>query len=378
MPRDYYEVLNVNRNASKDEIKKAFRRLARQYHPDVSQETDAEQKFKEINEAYEVLSDDQKRARYDRYGHAGVQGAGASGFGGATGFEDIFEDFFSSFVGGGNRRRGPRRGQDIRVDVTVSFEEAVFGVEKDIEYYRNETCDVCHGTGAREGTRPVTCPHCQGTGEVRNVQQTFVGSVVRVTTCPRCGGKGTIVESPCTNCDGSGRRRKKANIKIPIPAGVHDGLRLQDHGKGDIGEEGARPGDLIIFINVRGHEYFKRRDSDIILDMSINVAQAALGDKVLVPTLEGDVEMTIPPGTQTGKVFRLKNRGVPRLRSDGSHSGRGDQLVYITVEVPTKLSDRQRELFEELADTMDSKITPQSNGRGFFDRVMDFFGNEQD
>jgi molecular chaperone DnaJ len=378
MPRDYYDILSVNRNASKDEVKKAFRKLARQYHPDVSQENNAEEKFKEINEAYEVLSDDQKRARYDRYGHAGVQGAGggAQGFGG---FEDIFEDFFSSFVGQrGGARRGPSRGQDLRVDVTIAFEEAAFGVEKEIEFFRLETCDVCHGSGAREGSRPVNCPDCQGTGEVRQVRQTFVGSMVRVTTCPRCGGKGTIVEKPCGGCDGSGRHRKQTSVTVAIPAGVHDGLRIQDRGKGDRGEAGAVPGDLYVVLHVNEHEYFKRRDSDIILDMPINVAQAALGDKLLVPTLEGDVEMTIPPGTQTGKVFRLKGKGVPRLRSDGSHSGRGDQMVYITVEVPTKLTDRQRELFEALAETMDSKIQPQANGRGFFDRVMDFFGPEQD
>lgn len=379
MPRDYYEILSVNRNASKDEIKKAFRKLARQYHPDVSQEDNAEEKFKEINEAYEVLSDDQKRARYDRYGHAGVQGAAGGGAQGFGGFEDIFEDFFSGFVGRqGGGRRGPNRGQDIRVDVNIAFEEAAFGIDKEIDFYRLQTCDVCHGSGAREGSHPVTCPDCQGTGEVRQVRQTFVGSMVRVTTCPRCGGKGTIVENPCGSCDGSGRRRNKAAVQVPIPAGVHDGLRIQIRGEGDTGERGARPGDLYVVIHVQEHEYFKRRDSDIILDMSINVAQAALGDKVLVPTLEGEVEMTIPPGTQTGKTFRLKGKGVPRLRSDGSHSGRGDQLVYITVEVPSKLTDRQRELFEELADTMDSQITPQSNGRGFFNRMMDFFGNEQD
>lgn len=378
MARDYYDLLSVNRNASKDEIKKAFRKLARQYHPDVSQEENAEEKFKEINEAYDVLSDEQKRARYDRYGHAGVQGAAGGGAQGFGGFEDIFEDFFSSFVGQrGGGRRGPSRGQDIRVDVTIAFDEAAFGIEKDIEYPRLETCDVCHGNGAKEGSRPVTCPDCQGSGEVRQVRQTFVGSMVRVTTCPRCGGKGAIVENPCRGCDGSGRRRKKASVMVPIPAGVHDGLRIQIRGEGDTGEAGARQGDLYVVIHVNEHIYFKRRDSDIILDMPINVAQAALGDSILVPTLEGDVDMTIPPGTQTGKVFRLKGKGVPRLRSDGSHSGRGDQMVYIMVEVPTKLSEHQRELFEALAETMENSIRPQANGRGFFDRVMDFFGTEQ-
>lgn len=382
MARDYYDVLGIARTASTDEIKKAFRKLARQYHPDVSKEENAEAKFKEINEAYEVLSDDQKRQRYDRFGHAGVQGAAGGGYGNAAGFagfEDIFEDFFSSFVGrqGGGGRRGPQRGGDIRVDVTITFEEAAFGIEKEIEYQRLEVCDVCDGSGAREGSAPVTCTECKGQGEVRQVRQTFVGSVVRVAACPRCGGKGNIVENPCMNCDGNGRKRKKAKVSVPIPGGVSDGLRMKIPNEGDVGESGSYPGDLYVVIHVQEHEYFKRRESDVILDLPINVAQAALGDKIDVPTLDGDVEMSIPHGTQTGKVFRLRGKGVPRLRSDGSSSSRGDQLVYITVEVPTKLSERQRELFEELAGTMESSITPQANGRGFFDKVMNFFGTDQ-
>lgn len=381
MPRDYYDVLGVNRNASKDDVKKAFRTLARKLHPDVNKEPDAETKFKEINEAYEVLSDDQKRARYDRFGHAGVQGAGgmngAQGFGG---FEDIFEDFFSSFVGGrSSGRRGPRRGGDIRVDVTISFEDSAFGVEQDIEFQRLEICEVCDGSGASEGSQPITCPECNGAGEVRQVRQTFVGSVVRVAPCPRCGGSGEIVENPCLNCDGSGRRRRMTSQNVKIPAGVHDGLRIQVRGEGDVGEKGAPPGDLYVVVHVKQHEYYKRQDSDVILDVSVNIAQAALGDKVTIPTLDGDVEMSIPPGTQTGKVFRLRGKGVPRLRSDGSNSGRGDQLVYVTVNVPTKLTERQRELFEELGETLGKDIQPQSNGngRGFFDRVKDFISGDE-
>ncbi len=384
MARDYYDVLGVSRNASKDEIKKSFRRLARQYHPDVSQEADAETKFKEINEAYEVLSDDNKRARYDRFGHAGVQGAGsgmggAGGFGGAD-FADIFDEFFNSFVGGrqsGGGRRGPQRGSHLQVDVNISFEESAFGVEKEIEFHRLEVCEVCDGSGAREGSHPVTCPECAGAGEVRRVTQTFLGSVVRVAPCPRCGGRGEIINDPCTNCDGAGRRRKATKLSVHIPAGVHDGLKIEVRGEGNVGEAGAPSGNLYVVVHVAEHEFFKRRDSDVILDVSVNVAQAALGDKVSVPTLEGDVEMTIPPGTQTGKVFRLRGKGVPRLRSDGTSVGRGDQLVYISVDVPTKLTERQRELFEELAETMGSEIKPQNNGRGFFDRVMDFFAGEQ-
>ncbi|MCA9913773.1 MAG: molecular chaperone DnaJ, partial [Anaerolineae bacterium] len=354
------------------------------YHPDKNpNDKSAEEKFKEAAEAYEILSDDNKRARYDRFGHAGVQGAG-SGMGGAGGFSsadfaDIFDEFFGSFVGGRQTagRRGPQRGSNLQVDVNLTFEEAAFGVEKEIEFHRLETCEVCNGSGAREGSHPVTCPECQGVGEVRRVTQTFLGSVVRVAPCPRCGGKGQIISDPCTNCDGSGRRRKAAKISVKIPAGVHNGLKIEVRGEGSVGEAGAMPGNLYVVVHVAEHEFFKRRDSDIILDVSINVAQAALGDKVNIPTLEGDVELVIPPGTQTGKVFRLRGKGVPRLRTDGTSVGRGDQMVYISVDVPTKLTDRQRELFEELAQTMGSEIQPQTHGRGFFDRVMDFFAGEQ-
>lgn len=383
MPRDYYDVLGVSKNSSKDEIKKAFRRLARTYHPDVSTETDAESKFKEINEAYAVLSDDAKRQRYDRFGHAGVQGAG-SGFGGAggaagfAGFEDIFEDLFSSFAGGrGTRRRGPRRGSDVPVSVTLTFEEAAFGVDKEIEFRRLEVCDVCTGSGAREGSEPATCPECNGHGEVRQVTHSFIGQVQRVTTCPRCGGKGQIIENPCGNCDGSGRRKQSVKLSVQIPGGVRDGLQMAIKNEGDVGDTGAPRGRLLLNIYVKEHQYFKRNEYDVILDLPINVAQAALGDKVMIPTLEGDSEISIPAGTQTGKVFRLKGNGLPVLRTDGTSVGRGDQLVYINVEVPSKLTERQRELFEELAETMDSAIQPQANGRGFFDKVMNFFGEGQ-
>jgi len=381
MPRDYYEVLGVQREADTKEIKSAFRTLARKYHPDVSQEQDAEAKFKEINEAYEVLSNDEKRARYDRFGHAGVNGnaggysASAAGFG----FEDIFDIFNSTFggaAGGSARRRNPGAGSDRRVDVTIDFEEAVFGVEKEIDFQRLETCDVCNGSGAEEGSHPTTCPTCSGTGEVRQVQQTFLGSMVRVTTCPNCGGKGTIIANPCNNCDGSGRKRQNTVLSVKIPAGVREGLQIQVRGEGDAGERQATPGNLYVVVHVKDHKFFKRKDNDIILDISINIAQATLGDKIRVDTVDGLVELTIPPGTQTGKVFRLRGKGIPRLRSDGSNSGRGDQLVYVQVETPTELTPQQRELFEQLADTFGRDITPQPTGRGFFDKVMDFLGGE--
>lgn len=381
MARDYYDVLGVQRNASKEELKKAFRKLARQYHPDVSQEPEAETKFKEINEAYEVLSDDDKRARYDRFGHAGVGGPGGFGGAGATGFagfEEIFEEFFSSFGGrANNRKRGPRPGADRRVNLTVTFEEAVFGAEQEIKFDRLETCETCNGSGAEAGTQPTTCPQCSGTGEVRQVQQTFLGSMVRVAACPRCGGKGTVIEARCKSCDGSGRLRRTATLNIKIPPGVREGLQIQLRGEGDAGEAGAPAGNLYAIISVKEHEFFLRRDNDILLDMTINVAQATLGDKVLVPTVDGDVELTIPPGTQNGKVFRLRGRGFPRLRSDGSNSGRGDQLVQIGVEVPVRLTDEQRQLWEQLARSMGTEIQSHANGRGFVGRMMDFFAGDQ-
>lgn len=381
MARDYYELLGVSRSANKTEIKQAFRKLAREYHPDVSEHPDAEQRFKEINEAYEVLSDDDKRARYDRFGHAGVQGGFGAGAGAAgySPFEEIFEEFFSNFGGAtrSGRRRGPRPGADRRVDVRISFEESIFGVEKDVTFERQEICEVCEGTGAEPGTTPERCPQCNGSGEIRQVQQTFLGPMVQVATCPTCSGRGEVISSPCHNCRGAGRVRVSTDLTVQIPAGVREGLQIQIRGEGDAGDLGAPQGNLYVVVHVEEHEYFKRRDNDIILDIPINVAQAALGDEVIIPTVDGEVKLNIPAGTQTGKVFRLRGKGVPRLRSDGTNSGRGDQLVYIQVEIPINLSDEQRQLFEQLADTLGHEVLPQRNGKGFFDRVMDFFAGEQ-
>ncbi len=388
MARDYYEVLGVSRNASKDDIKRAFRKLARQYHPDVSDAPDAEDRFKEINEAYEVLSDDEKRARYDRFGHAGVTGAGGGGggySGGPMGFEEIFEEFFSAFGGAGGRassarRKGPRAGGNRTVEVTVTFEEAVFGVEKEVEFDRFDICDVCNGTGAAEGSAPVTCRMCNGTGEVRQVQQTFLGSMVRVSTCPTCGGKGTVIENQCRRCDGSGRVRRRTSMKIRIPPGVREGLEMQVRGEGDAGDLGAPRGNLSVFIHVKKHEYFERRDNDILLNVTINIAQAVLGDRIIVPTVDGDVELVIPPGTTHGKVFRLRGRGFPRLRTDGSSSGRGDQLVTVLIEIPSRLTDQQRDLFEKLAVTFGTNITSHSSkddsNTNVFRRFRDFISGE--
>ncbi len=383
MAKDYYEVLGVARGADTQEIKSAFRRLARRYHPDVSSEADAEDKFKEINEAYEVLSDDEKRARYDRFGHAGVNGGGAGGFGGGMGgfggFEDIFDIFNSAFGDqmGGTRRRPVNRGRDRRVDVTIDFAESVFGVDKEIEFQRLERCDECAGTGAAAGARPTTCHTCKGSGELRQVQQTLLGSMVRARPCPNCGGKGTVITNPCRNCDGSGRRRKRAVLSVKIPAGVSEGIQIQVRGDGDAGEQGAPPGNLFVVVHVKDHPFFKRNENDIILDIGINIAQATLGDRIEVDTVDGQHELSIPPGTQTGKVFRLRGKGFPRLRADGSNSGRGDQLVVVQVQTPTELSERQRELFVELASTFGREVKPQTGGRGIFDKVMDFLAGDE-
>lgn len=386
MARDYYDVLGVSRSASKDDIKKSFRNLARQFHPDVNKEADAETKFKEINEAYGILSDDEQRARYDRFGHAGVNGAGAGGFGGFggaqgfSGFEEIFEEFFAGFSGrgGGSRRRGPVQGNDIRVDVTLDFVEAVSGSEMPVEFERLDTCETCDGSGAQPGTSASQCSQCNGTGELRQVRQTFLGSVVQASPCPRCGGSGQTIEHRCKTCDGSGRRRQRATTTVKVPAGVREGLQIQFRGEGDAGERGGPRGSLIVYIHVRPHEFFQRRENDIILEIKINVAQAALGDKVMIPTVDGEVELVLAPGTQTGRIHRLRGKGFPRLRSDGSSSGRGDQLVNVVVEVPTKLNDEQRKLFTQLGQSLGTNVNPQISGSGknFFDRMRDMFAGE--
>jgi molecular chaperone DnaJ len=365
--RDYYEILGVSRNASKEEIRSAYRKLARQYHPDVSKEPDAEAKFKEINEAYQILSDDEKRARYDRFGHAGLgqQDFGGFGFGG---FEDIFEDFFG-FGTRATTRQGPRRGADLRYDLEISFEEAVFGCTREIELSRLETCPTCHGSGAEPGTTPVRCPECHGTGQIRRAQQSIFGAFVNVSTCPRCGGQGEIVTTPCSTCHGAQRVERRKKIAIDIPAGVDDDTRIRLSGEGEAGTYGGPAGNLYVVLHVKPHPFFRRRENDILLNLNINVAQAALGDEIRVPTLEGEEKLVIPPGTQTGAVFYLKGRGVPKLR----RSGRGDQIVIVNVVVPTNLDANQKRLFQELAKTLGSEVTPQAD-KGFFERLKEVLG----
>ncbi len=375
--RDYYEVLGVARSASKDELKKAYRRLARQYHPDVNGEEGAAERFKEISEAYEVLSDDEKRAAYDRFGHAGVQGgAGFSGFeSGFGGFADIFEEFFGGGLGGRQRRRGPRRGADLRYDLTISFTEAVFGVEKEIEITRPEICSVCNGSGAEPGTSPERCSTCNGSGEVRRVQQSILGSFVNVSTCPTCQGTGEVITQPCRGCNGRKQVQRARTIKVKIPPGVDNDTQIRLTGEGGPGTNGGPPGNLYVVISVQRHEFFQRRDADIFLDLQINVAQAALGDEVKVPTLDGEETLSIPAGTQSGAVFRLRGRGVPYLDRSGrgGYMGRGDQHVIIQVAIPKKLTDEQRRLFKELARTLGKEVVPQE--RGFFEQLKETLGD---
>jgi molecular chaperone DnaJ len=367
--RDYYEVLGVARNASDDEIKSAFRKLARQYHPDVNKEHDAEEKFKEVNEAYGVLSDGDKRARYDRFGRAGLGDTG--GFRDYTvDFSDLIEEIFGGFgfSSGRQSRRSPRRGRDLQMQIALSFEEAVFGAEKEIEFQREESCSTCGGSGAEPGTTPTRCTTCEGQGEVRQVRQTFLGSMVQTMTCQTCNGRGEIISSPCHTCRGSGLERKTVRKKVQVPAGVDAGTQIRLAGEGSPGVYGGPMGNLFILLDVKPHKFFKRRENDILLNLDINIAQAVLGAEVQVPTLDGDEKMKIPAGTQAGKVFHLKGKGVPHLR----RNGRGDQLVIVNVEIPAKLSKEQRELFEKLAETLGTTVKPKE--KGFIDWLNEALG----
>ncbi len=367
--RDYYEVLGVNRNASAEELKSAFRTLARKYHPDINKEPDAEEKFKEINEAYAVLSDAEKRRAYDQFGHAGVNGAGGVPDWSSMDFADIFGEFFGFATGASRQRQNaPRRGQDLAYTVALDFEEAIFGVEKEIEITRDETCGTCKGKGAEPGSNPVKCSNCGGRGEVRQVRQTFLGSMVQVTTCPNCGGRGEIITTPCHTCRGRGLERKTVKKMVTIPGGVDSGTQIRLAGEGQPGINGGPTGNLYVEIRVKEHKFFRRKGNDILLDLNINIAQATLGAEVEIPTVDGPTKLNIPAGTQPGKVFSLRGKGSPFLRS----SGRGDQLVIINVEVPSKLSAEQRKLFEDLAATLGTEVRPQE--RSFLDKLKEVLG----
>ena len=357
--RDYYEVLGVSKGASDDELKKAFRKEAKKYHPDLHPgDKEAEAKFKEINEAYEVLSNPEKRQRYDQFGHAGVDsnygaggGYGGSGFGD---FGDIFSDIFGGgfgFGGSGGRRNGPRRGNDVRQVVTISFEEAAFGCKKKINITKQEDCPTCKGTGAKPGTSAETCSHCRGTGQIQTQQRTILGYMTNVTTCPHCQGSGKIIKDPCRDCRGTGKVRKTRTVEIDIPAGIDDGQTMQLSGQGEAGERGGPSGDLLITVRVRPHQMFERSGNDVYLNMPVTFVQAALGATLTVPTLDGVVEYDIPEGTQSGTRFRLRGKGIPFIRG----KNRGDQYVTVEVEVPKNLSQRQKEILREFDEEKNYK-----------------------
>lgn len=368
--RDYYEILGVERTADKDTLKKAFRKLAQKYHPDVNKSPEAEALFKEINEAYQVLNDDQKRAAYDRFGHDGLQGAGMGDFNGGFGdLSSIFEELFGGFgqTGGTRNRRQPRAGADLRTDVRLTFEEAVFGAERDLDIPRLEVCDRCKGSGAEPPTSPVTCSTCSGQGEVRRRQQSpLFGSVITATTCPTCNGTGEVIPSPCTKCNGSKRIRINRKINVKIPAGVDDGTRIRLAGEGEAGQLGGPPGNLYVVIEVDPHPVFTRNQVDVHVELPVNFAQAALGATVKVPTLEGgQQDVDIPVGTQSGRNITLRGLGVPKLQ----RSGRGDMIITVRVMTPTNLTSEQKQLLRELAKTFgDHNVEGQH--KGFFDRIF--------
>lgn len=345
--RDYYEVLGVPRNATEEEIRKAFRTLAFKYHPDRNREDGAEEKFKELNEAYEVLSDADKRAAYDRYGHGGREGFFRQGFEGfdLSGFGDIFEAFFGEAT---TARQAPQPGADLHQRLTITLEEVAFGAEREIKVLRTEYCSLCQGTGSKPDTQPARCPNCNGTGQVRRIHQSIFGRFTNITTCPKCRGEGKIITDPCPQCRGTGREKCHRTLAVKIPAGVEDGSRIRLSGEGDAGVRGGSAGSLFITLSVREHELFTRDGDDILYELSVNVAQAALGTEVEVPTLDGNTKLKIPAGSQSSQIFRLRHKGVPHLRG----GGHGDQLVKLQVATPEALTKRQRELFEELSQTL--------------------------
>lgn len=362
MARDYYEILGVSRDADKEEIKRAYRRLARKYHPDVNKEDGAEERFKEINRAYEVLSEPEVRARYDRFGEAGVgSAAGAPGFqdfGDIGGFADIFESFFSGFSGAGGgqttrRRGGPTRGDDLRLDLKLDFREAVFGGEKEIRISHLETCTTCSGSGAKPGTRPRTCSTCSGSGQVRRATRTPFGSFTQVSVCPTCNGSGQVIEDKCDVCGGNGQRQETKKLKITVPAGVDNGTRLRVSGEGDAGQRSGPSGDLYVYLFVNEDLEFQRDGINILSEIKISYLQAILGCRLEVNTVDGPTELMIPPGTQPNTVVTLENHGVPRL---GNPVSRGDQLITVLIDIPTRITPEERELLEKLAKIRGDRI----------------------
>ena len=366
--QDFYTTLGVERGASDAEIKRAFRKLAQQWHPDVNKDPAAQERFKEINEAYQVLSDPERRQRYDMFGRAGVGGGGEGDFGFGGGFSGGFGDIFDAFFGGATatsaRRGRPQTGSDLRYDLRITFEEAVVGTEKEIRFTVLGRCDTCSGSGAKPGTEPVTCPQCNGRGEVRSVRQTMLGQMVNVTACPRCRGEGRIVEDACETCKGDGRVERERILQVTIPAGIDDGHQIRLSGEGEVGPRGGAPGSLYVAVHVAPHPTLKRDGTELYHEASVSIAQAALGTTLLVPTVEGEEEVEIKPGTQPGTEIRLRGKGVPHVRRSGV---RGDLHVLVDVAVPTRLSKRQRELLTQYAEDAGEAV---GGGGGFIDKVL--------
>ena len=363
--RDYYEVLGVARQASPDDLKRAFRKLAMEYHPDRNPDNpDASSRFKECSEAYGVLSDPDKRRSYDMFGHAGVNQAGAGGFSGFEGFG--FGDIFETFFGGGGQRGRQRttRGEDLRYDLTISFEEAFGGTEKEIDVPRLVGCDHCSGSGAEPGSGLETCSGCNGSGQVRRAAQSIFGQVVNIAACPNCGGEGRILRNPCGQCRGQGRVERKRRLRVRIPAGVDTESQIRLNGEGEAGFRSGPPGDLYIVLRVKPHPQLLRRDQDVVYELRVNVVQAALGDRIEVPTVDGAVEVTIPPGTQYGQTFRLAGKGMPHVRT----GRRGDQFVVVQVVVPKDLSAEQRTLLRKVGGQTGK---PEKVSKGFFEKLRD-------
>lgn len=356
--RDYYEVLGVDRNASDEQIRRAFRQLAFRYHPDHNREDGAAEKFKEVSEAYEVLSNADKRAAYDRFGHSGGRDIFEQGFGGFDfGFGDIFDAFFGGTTTAS--RQEPQRGASLQTALSITLEEAAFGCTKDVEITRTENCSDCHGTGSKPGSQPGRCPNCDGAGQVRRVQSSIFGRFTNISTCPRCHGEGRIITDPCPTCRGSGREKRQRTLSVKVPAGVDTGTRIRLRGEGETGTRGAPSGDLFVVLSVQEHALFSREDDDILYRLPLSFAQAALGTQLEVPTLDGTDKLKIPAGCQTGTIFRLRNRGIPHL----SGMGRGDQLVEVTVVTPESLSREQRQLLQELDKSFEDRDNKKKGKR---------------
>lgn len=387
--KDYYEVLGVNKNSTDDEIKKAYRKMARKYHPDLNRDDPktAEAKMKEINEAYDILKDKEKRAQYDQFGHAAFSGAGYGGAGGGTytninmddifsnmgggfggGFGDIFEQFFGGDRGRARQKRGPEKGADLRYDLRLTFEEAAFGKKMTIKVPRMENCEECGGTGAKKGTTPDECPDCHGTGMRQTTTRTPFGVISNARPCERCHGSGQIVKNPCEHCHGAGKIKVERDIDLNIPKGVDEGQRLRIAGGGQAGERGGAPGDLYVYIVIKPHKIFTRNNTDVYCEIPISFVQAALGASIEAPTIDGKVDLTIPEGTQSGQVLKIRGKGIPVLRGEG----RGDEYVKIKVLTPQNLSSRQKKLLREFEDGgSDSKNNPEK--KSFIDKLKDLF-----